>query len=456
MKGLLLASGIEPAVEDFNTSLSEFTQEAIKERLTDFIQDGIVHSETGGSLEYPLSPNILDQTKIDVGFGVSYSSGERILIASNVLYDPTNPSKTDISSGKPTPQSTGSIAISLANYTTGTANYFWIQYLQTIDITQFAIHPITSEKFFTRDTDGYWIIVDTTHHPVSNPLTNAVFLGTVLGQGAGNPIPPSNISLTNRQYALTKFNTVKVKTPKDDRSDAVTVYGGAELHTVDDHIKARGTALILTPVNPHGLTLADLGVVSSLEPLNELYAKETQNNKIETQDVATVLSALFPQVIVVDPGNDFININNLLNTESAYVNGIRKGSADVMAGINPVTITFLGQATNLYYGYLDNGGNVSITTDYVNIINSNHFLPLFAVSWLPFDPAGGGGNIRNPDNSASRSAKDLRPLAGENNTEVRHSDPLAIELFPGRRWLNISDGQVKTVKDTVGTIVIMA
>jgi len=75
--------------------------------------------------------------------------------------------------------------------------------------------------------------------------------------------------------------------------------------------------------------------------------------------------------------------------------------------------------------------------------------------WYPADPLGGGGNLRNPDNPALRTAKDLRPLIGENNTEARYSDPLSYDLFPGRRWLNLSDGQFKGVKDTSGTIVIL-
>ena len=454
MKGLVLYSGIEPVVDDFNVSLSQFTQQAIKERLTDYISNGIVHQEAGSTYEFALTPNTLDATKIDVSFGTSYYSGERIYIDANILYDPTNPSKTDPSSGKPTPQSTGNIAVSLADYTLSTLNYFWIQYLQTIDITSIAIHPITAEKFFTRQTDGYQIIVSTLNDPLILPLADSVYLGSVRAQGIGNPISSSYISLINRTFALTHYNTVKVKTPRADRADATAVYSASEIHVADDHIMAVGTGTI-TPVNPHGLTLADLGVVSALEPLNELYQKETHNDVIETPDITSISSALYPQVIVVDPGNDYLSIPNLATNESLYVNGVRKSATNIMGGANPITISFLGQATNLYYGYLDNSGTIAITTDYFNIVYTNKYLPLFAVNWLPSDPAGGGGNIRNPDAPASRTAKDMRPLIGEDNTEVRYSDPLSVDLFPGRRWLNIVDGQFKAVKDTSGTIVIL-
>jgi len=454
MKGLALYSGIEPVVDDFNISLSQFTQQAVKERLTDYVDNGIVHQEAGSTFEFALTPNTLDNTKIDVSLGTAYFSGERIFVDANVLYDPTNPYKTDLSSGKPTPQSTGNISVSLANYTLGTVNYFWIQYLQTIDISQIAIHPITAEKFFTRQTDGYWIIVSTTNNPISLPLANSVYLGSVTAQGTGNPLTPSHISLVNRTFAVTHFNAVKVKTPKADRSNATTVYNADETHVADDHVMAIGTGTI-TPVNPHGLTLADLGVVSALEPLNELYQKETHNNIIETPDITSVASALYPQVIIVDPGNDYLSIPNLSTAESLYVNGIRKAATNIMGGANPITISFLGQATNLYYGYLDNSGTIAITTDYFNIVYTNKYLPLFSVNWLPFDPAGGGGNIRNPDAPTSRTAKDMRPFLGENNIEVRYSDPLLVDLFPGRKWLNIVDGQFKAVKDTGGTIVIL-
>jgi hypothetical protein len=455
MKGLILASGTEPYVEDFNVSLSQQTQQAIKERLSDYVGNGVVHSESGGAFEMTMTPNILDQTRVDISFGVAYFGGERIVIDANVLYDPTNPSKTDPGSGKPTPQSTGNIAVPLVDYTLNALNYIWIQYLQTIDVSQISIHPITSEKFFTRQTDGYQVIISTINDPIITPLANAVYVGSVKGQGIGNPIPSVNISYTNRTYALLKFQTVKTKTPKADRSDAVTAYGAEELHVVDDHVRSIGTGTI-TPVNPHGLTLADLGIVSSLEPLNELYQKETHDNKIIMPDATLLTSGLYPQIIIVDPGNDFLNIQNLAATETVYVNGIRKAAINIMSGVNPITISFAGQLTNTYYGYLDNSGNVAITTDYANTVVVNKYLPLFAVNWLPFDPAGGGGNIRNPDNSALRTPKDLRAITGENNTELRFTDPLTIDLFPGRRWLNLADGQVKTVKDNAGTIVIMA
>ena len=139
MKGLVLGSGIEPLTDDFNVSLTEQTDDAIKERFTDFTQDGICRNDAGVSLEFTLAPNTLDQTVIDMGFGVAYQAGERLLIDANTIYNPSNPSTT--TDGKLTPISIGNIAIPLANYTTGTRNFFWIQYLQTVDLSQFSIHP---------------------------------------------------------------------------------------------------------------------------------------------------------------------------------------------------------------------------------------------------------------------------------------------------------------------------
>lgn len=453
MKGLVLYSGIEPVIDDFNVSLSQFTQEAVKERLTDYVDDGIVRKEAGSTFEFAMTPNTLDGTKIDVSLGTAYSSGERIFVGTNILYDPTNPYKTDIASGKPTPQSTGNIAVTLADYTLNTFNYFWIQYLQTIDVTQFAIHPVTSEKFFTRQTDGYWIIVDTTHDPISNPLANSVFLGTVKAAGGAIPIPPVNITTTNRIYALLHYNTVKIHTPKADRSDATITYVADTLYTVDSHIKSMGTGTI-TATNPHGLTVADLGS-GGAEPLNQLYAKETQANKIRPFTITEITGGMYSQVIVVDPGDDFLAIANLTPTESLYVNGQRMVKNDINAGATPINVLFTGQTTNTYFGYLDNTGLVNITSDYQNTIAANGYLPLFSVLWYPADPAGGGGNLRNPDNPTLRTAKDMRVFTGDNNIETRWFDPQSFELFPGRRWLNLTDGQFKAVKDTSGTIVIL-
>lgn len=453
MKGLVLASGIEPIVDDFNISLSQYTQEAIKERLTDYVDDGIVRKEAGALYEFALVPNTLDGTKIDVSLGTAYISGERANIPADILYDPTKPYQTDPASGKPTPQSTGNIAVILADYTLNTYNYFWIQYLQTIDIAQFAIHPITSEKFFTRQTDGYWIIVNTVNDPIYNPLANAVYLGSVKAAGVAIPVPLVNISTANRAYAYLHYNTVKTKTPKVDRSDATTAYTFDTVYTADTHIKAIGTGVI-TSTNPHGLTVADLGT-GGAEPLNELYAKETQANKIRPYQVNEVSGGMYPQVIVVDPGDDFLAIQNLTPTESLYVNGIRLVKNDIAAGATPINVSFVGQVTNTYFGYLNNSGAINITSDYQNTIAANNFLPLFSVLWYPADPAGGGGNLRNPDNPTSRTAKDIRVFTGDNNVESRWFDPQSYELFPGRRWLNLTDGQFKAVKDLSGTIVIL-
>jgi hypothetical protein len=451
MKGLLLGSGIEPLIDDFNVSLTQQTDQAIKDRFTDFTQDGICHNDAGVSLEFTLAPNSLDQTKIDMGFGNAYSSGERISISTNTIYNPNNPST--ITDGEPTPISTGNIAIPLANYATGTRNFFWVQYLQAVDPTSFSVHPITGQVFFMKLLDGYIIVVNTTNDPAVLPLANSVFIGTVTAQGVGNPIPTPNIDYSsNRTYSLVRPFHNRLVVPKADRSDVTTVYTAQLDTTLDAHARAIGTGIV-TPTNPHGLTLADLGVVSNLEPLNQLYQEETHDNKIRVADVDETNAGLYAQFIQVDPGNDFVQVYNLGPTESLYVNGIRKATADVMAGASPITISFANQVTNIYYCYLDNNGNVAITSDWTNTIFNNGYLQIFAAQWNPYDPST-GGDLFNPD-TGLRGVKDIRTLIGENNTEVRFSQPLAAELFPGRRWLNISTGQFYGVKDDAGTIVIL-
>jgi hypothetical protein len=301
--------------------------------------------------------------------------------------------------------------------------------------------------------DGYIIVVNTTNDPAVLPLANSVFIGTVTAQGAGNPIPVPNINTqSNRTYSLLRPFHSRLVVPLADRSNATTVFASALETTLDAHARAIGTGTV-TPVNPHGLTLADLGVTSNLEPLNELYQKETHDNKIRPDSVGAITSALFPQFIQVDFGDDFVSVWNLTATESLYVNGKRKGTGDIMAGVSPVTISFTGQVTNIYFCYLDNNGNIAITSDFINNIFNLGYLPIFTAQWNPFD-FGTGGDLFNPD-TGLRGVKDIRSLIGENNTEVRNSQPITSELFPGRRWLNLSTGQFYGVKDNSGTIVIL-
>jgi len=446
MKGLIPFSGQEPLLEDFDQYLELQKEEAIKERLVDMVQAGIVHQSAGYSSEFQVTVNSGDNTRIDIGFGIGYNDvGERVLINQNENYDPTRPSR--VIYGDSVPGNIGNIAVPMANYGAGVINHVWLQYLQTKDSTIYEEHPITLQRYFVKGLDGYTIVVNTSNDPVSNPLSNAVFVASVTAQGSGQPLLLSGVNVANRTYASIRLNRVLIKTPKADRSDATTDYHAEEYHDLDKHIQAVGTGVI-APTNPHGLTLADLGYSGGTEPLNELYQKETHDNKVITGSPLSTSSALYPQLVIVDPGNDYIDVYNMTSTEQAYVNGKRYIRSSALNGATVAQISFVGQVTNTYYGFLDNTGNVQITSDFANVVLAGGFLQLFAVTWSPAT-----GNLTNPDDS-TRTVRDMRTFIGENNTEVRFSQPQASELFPGRRWLNLTDGQFYGVKDTLGTIVI--
>jgi hypothetical protein len=439
-------SGQEPLLEDLNDYLQNQLVDALKERVSEFVQDGILHSVLGISNEFQVSVNGSDQTKIDIGDGVSYIAGERALISADENYDASRPSR--VISGANAPGNIGNIGVPLASYTFGQVNYIWIQYLQIKDIAVYELHPISLQTFFVKDLDGYTFVINTTNNPATNPLANAVFVAAVTAQGPLQPLLLSGINYSNRTYALIKNQRVLITTPKADRSDATVDYGSEEDHELDDHIKAIGTGTV-SAINPHGLSLADISGGSSSEPLNELYQKETHNNKVITTNPYSTLSAFYPQLVIVDPGDDHIDIYNLSITEKSYVNGKRFVRSSSLGGATVVQVSFTGQVTNTYYGYIDNNGNIQITSDYDNVIVALGYMPVFEVNWAP-----GIGNLTNPDDG-SRTAKDLRIFIGENNTEVRFFDPPASEYFPGRRWLNLTDGQFKGIKDTVGTIVLL-
>lgn len=446
IKSLSIFSGQEPTLEDIQDYMQGQIIEAMKERISDLIQDGILHSALGITSEFPVTINGTDTTKVDIGLGLGYIGGERVQISANETYDATRPSRTI--DGAVATGNIGNLAVPLSSYVLGTVNYIWLKYNTIKDITVFSLDPIDLQKYFTKNLDGYTLVINTTNNPVSNPLADAFFVASVIAQGLSQPLLLSGISYSNRTYALLKEQRVLVKTPLANKSDVTTAYSYDEEHELDDHIKAIGTGIV-SPINPHGLSLADISTGSSTEPLNELYQKETHDNKIITSDPYNTVSAFYPQLVVVDPGDDHMDIYNLSTSEKAYVNGKRFVRTTALAGSTVTQVSFTGQVTNTYYGYIDDTGNIQITSDYSNNVIVPGYMPIFSVIWSP-----GIGNLTNPDDG-SRTAKDLRIFIGENNTEVRTNAPTTGELFPGKRWLQLDCGQFFGVKDTALNIVIL-
>jgi hypothetical protein len=150
-------------------------------RMTDLWSNGTIK---GLYSNLNVSIDGITSTLLNVGQGIGYANGNRIAITSDSIYDGTKPSTT--TGGVSTPQSTGNRAIGLADYTPGTFNYIWAEYLETIDPNTVTINPADGTAHYIDASDGYQIVVTTTNPP-NNPvgITNGLFLGRVTANGTG-------------------------------------------------------------------------------------------------------------------------------------------------------------------------------------------------------------------------------------------------------------------------------
>lgn len=192
-------SGQEVLVEDMAFDQTARVQQD-EVRTQDFWTDGIVKDPNGLS-NFSVTVDALTQTLINVGHGTGYSSGNRIVIDSDSAYSASNLNFT--TNGICTPRSSGNKAIPIADYTLNAANYIWAQYLQGVNTGRTAVSLVDGQVHYPQNVDAYNIAV-TTVNPPGNliGLTNAVYLATVYGQGAGNPLlsAPTGITDTQRAY----------------------------------------------------------------------------------------------------------------------------------------------------------------------------------------------------------------------------------------------------------------
>lgn len=181
------------------TDSMEFEQDArvnsTKKRLSDIWSDGTVKGLYDG---FAVSIDSITNTYLNVGKGVGYKSGERIIIDTDAVFDPTKPQT--ITQGVLTPQSTGNRAVTLADYSAGVDNYIWVEYLGVINNSSVTINPADGTTHYVEQSDGYQIVVTTTNPP-NNPLgiTYGLFLGRVTANGAGSAITGLT-DLLSRQY----------------------------------------------------------------------------------------------------------------------------------------------------------------------------------------------------------------------------------------------------------------
>lgn len=268
-------------------------EEAIKERLNDSFNVGIVQDSQLFAETIPFQITVLTlPLRANVATGVAYDpTGERIIVDNaSVFYNASAPLATadnGIGGTSSTPQSTGCVAIPL---TSGQVNYLFITYLATIDSAVFSLADITNKRLFTSGGDGYKIEVVTDAGPsVSTtpntfaPNANAIYLGAVDTTGI--------LSVANRSFFSLQTKALVVTVP-----DAVSTlnalgqpYTPGQAVTFDDHVHAVGTGTP-TPVNPHGLSIADISGFSGKTP--EQHEKLFHESGI-SGDQFTVNSALY-------------------------------------------------------------------------------------------------------------------------------------------------------------------
>lgn len=350
MKGENFYPAEEVVIENLD-NLEDSLRQASQERSTDIQKYGIVHTpgtvlyndiSTTFSDEFPVTINLGDPTRVDVGAGIAYNIvGERVILPPNAIvafsaYDTsvgfTNSiNKTDAQS-VPTPQSTGNQAIPLPATAPGTS-YLWIDYLQTIDITEFTNDPTTGNKQYTRRTDGYQIRATTTNTP---PTADSLLLASVGTDSFGNVIG-SSISYTGRVFSLQQQNTISITTGLSARTDQTTTYTYNTTTTLDKHIKAIGAA-DPTPNNPHGLSPADIPGLTALlvtgEPQNVLYQKENTGAGVlsSTQLGFSIANAIATINVSLTPRSETGFDNTSPSAPQLFVAPLQAGEAFYLTG----------------------------------------------------------------------------------------------------------------------------
>src|SRR5665213_2162411 len=164
-------------------------------RTSDFWTNGVLKDPNGLS-NLSLSVDAITSTCISVSQGVAFSNGYRISIDMDQAFDPNFLSAT--TNGICTQHSSGNKVVPLANYSLGTPNYVWAEYLTQISTARTSVSFIDGSIHYPDQYDGYGIIVTTNNPPgYSAGITNSVFLGTVYGQGIGQPLNGSANGLTD-------------------------------------------------------------------------------------------------------------------------------------------------------------------------------------------------------------------------------------------------------------------
>lgn len=451
MKFSQITSGIR-VIKQVIDWLQSSKIDAIRDRFADVFDDGVIYGRlnsmniVGKDIDSSLSSFF--HVKVDTG--IAYKSGERIAITSSgTTYSLSNITHTTgdgIGGTVSTPRSTGSYNISL---TTGQINYVYVAYLQIVDDSVFSLHKQTNAKIFYKVDDGFEIRVNTTG---ANPdAARFIFLGQV-DLTSGKQAVTSNISVSGKDYCRTSSNRIKVETNNVSKTDRPAAYSiGQNKYFLDDHVKSVGSGTI-TNKNPHGLTVADMGV--SIYDTIESHRRQEHAPVILTPTLYPTSSAMSVNRTEVTPGNDSLIVKALTAGEFVIINGITYQSTDFQSD---VAITFVGDASNVYNIYYDTvTKTVAKTTSDISTDVTKFWLA--TVTWDATTPGdgnlsavldrrrfGGNGNLMRWT-TAGRPSNSIASTCGYN------LDTGTQEYYNGSAWVTVAGAGAGPVSTITGEI----
>lgn len=415
------------------TALSNYTGN----RIEDYSQAGICKLELGEFTVIAGTNNTPTTPSVSVGNGVAYDINNlRIILQDTLSYNPGNPSQTtNDGTGNfvSTPQSTGSQNIPL---TVNSANYIWIEYLVTVDTTQFTLQDITLAKQFYMRTDGYQLIVTTANVA---PSATALFLAGINLTGSG-VVSSTTISQLGRTYTGNLPYRNFIQTVATNLSDRTTIYTtGNQEYFLDDHIKAVGTGTV-GPQNPHGLSPQDIGLsgASTLQFHQEF---------LHSPGIVGVSSTVQAQIINITPGFDQLLVNPIPANAVVTSNGISLTITDI-----PTTTTLqftLSDAPGTWYIYVDIINKIIARTQ-VNLTifpNPNQYL-IYTVFYTYPDPDTSNGHLS--------ALTDLRVFGNIATRELQAGSVTGIKINPSA----VGAGLIKDVGNNIqvnvdGTSIII-